>query len=114
MHLGKKVSVIVPAYNEEATIARVVTDFRAHPSVDEVLVVDNNCRDRTHELALAAGARVVQEKEPGYGRALMRGLREAAGDYLVLVEADGSFLAHDLSKMLAYLPDCAMVMGTRT
>jgi len=77
-------------------------------------VVDNNCRDRTAELARAAGARVVAEAEPGYGRALMRGMREASGDWLVLVEADGSFRAHDLSKLLCYLPDCAMVLGTRT
>jgi hypothetical protein len=39
---------------------------------------------------------------------------EAAGDVLVLVEADGSFRAHDLTKFLCYLPDCAMVLGTRT
>ncbi len=114
MHLGKSVSVIIPAYNEEATIARVVADFRAHPAVDEVLVVDNNCRDRTSERALAAGARVVKEGEAGYGKALLRGLHEARGDFLILVEADGSFLAHDVWKMLHYLPDCAMVMGTRT
>lgn len=114
MHEGKSVSVIIPAYQEEGTISDVVSDFLAHPAVDEVLVVDNNCTDRTAERALAAGARVVQESEPGYGKALMRGLREARGDWLVLVEADGSFRASDLSKLLCYLPDCAMVLGTRT
>ena len=51
MHNGQKVSVVIPAYNEEATIAEVVRDFAGHPSVDEVVVVDNNCRDRTAELA---------------------------------------------------------------
>lgn len=111
---GKRVSVIVPAHNEEATIAAVVEDFRTHGAVDEVVVVDNNCRDRTAERAAAAGARVVGETAPGYGRALMRGMREATGDWLVLVEADGSFIARDLDKLLCYLPDCAMVMGTRT
>ena len=109
-----KVSVVIPAYNEEATIATVVQEFRAHPRTDEVLVVDNNSRDRTGELAAAAGARVVHETTPGYGSALLRGLREAAGDSIVLVEADGSFRASDLDKLLCYLPDCAMVLGTRT
>jgi glycosyltransferase involved in cell wall biosynthesis len=109
-----KVSVVVPAYDEEATIAGVVRDFRSHASVDEVVVVDNNCRDRTAEVAAAAGARVVAESRPGYGSALRRGMDEATGDILVLVEADGSFKAHDLSKFLCYLPDCAMVLGTRT
>ena len=111
---GKRVSIIVPAYNEEATIAAVVTDFRKHPRVDEVLVVDNNCRDRTAEYARAAGGRVVAEAEPGYGRALFRGMAEAAGDLLVLVEADGSFIARDLDKLLAYSLDANMVLGTRT
>ncbi len=114
MHNGNRVSVVIPAYNEEATIADVVRDFRAHPTVDEVVVVDNNCRDRTAEIATAAGARVVAESAPGYGKALLCGMHAASGDYLVLVEADGSFGAYDLDKLLCYLPDCAMVMGTRT
>jgi UDP-N-acetylglucosamine diphosphorylase / glucose-1-phosphate thymidylyltransferase / UDP-N-acetylgalactosamine diphosphorylase / glucosamine-1-phosphate N-acetyltransferase / galactosamine-1-phosphate N-acetyltransferase len=109
-----KVSVVIPAYNEEGTIESVVRDFRAHPNVDEVLVVDNNCRDRTAELARAAGARVVAESAPGYGCALRRGLDEAQGDVIALVEADGSFRAFDLAKFLCYLPDCSMVLGTRT
>jgi glycosyltransferase involved in cell wall biosynthesis len=109
-----KVSVVIPAYNEEATIADVVRDFRGHPNVDEVLVVDNNCRDRTSELATAAGARVIAESAKGYGCALRRGMDEAVGDVFVLVEADGSFKAHDLTKFLCYLPDCGMVLGTRT
>jgi glycosyltransferase involved in cell wall biosynthesis len=61
MHAGQRVSIVIPAYNEEATIAEVVRDFASHPAVDEVVVVDNNCRDRTAELARGAGARVVAE-----------------------------------------------------
>jgi glycosyltransferase involved in cell wall biosynthesis len=114
MHDGRTVSVIIPAHNEEATIAEVVRDFLAEPAVDEVLVVDNDCSDGTARRAQAAGARVVFEAAPGYGCALRRGLQEARGDYLVLAEADGSFSARDLQKFLAYLPDCAMVLGTRT
>lgn len=114
MHAGQKVSVVIPAYNEEATIAQVVRDFAGHPAVDEVVVVDNNCRDRTAELARAAGARVVGESAPGYGCALRRGLDEAVGDVLVLVEADGSFKALDLPKFLAYIQPGTLVLGTRT
>ncbi|HET6204349.1 MAG TPA: glycosyltransferase family 2 protein [Planctomycetota bacterium] len=109
-----KVSVVVPAYNEEATIGQVVADLRGSPFPDEVLVVDNNCRDKTAEIASSRGARVVKESAPGYGAALRAGLDAAAGDILVLVEADGSFKAKDLEKLLVYLPDCAMVQGTRT
>jgi len=114
MHAGQRVSVVIPAYNEEATIAEVVRDFASHPAVDEVVVVDNNCRDRTAERAAEAGARVVAESEPGYGSALRCGLSAASGDVLVLVEADGSFKALDLPKFLAYLEPGTMVLGTRT
>jgi glycosyltransferase involved in cell wall biosynthesis len=114
MHEGQRVSVVIPAYNEESTIAEVVRDFVSHPAVDEVLVVDNNCRDRTAELARGAGARVVAESAPGYGCALRRGLSDAAGELLVMVEADGSFKAQDLDKFLAYLEPGTMVLGTRT
>lgn len=117
MYHGHSVTVVVPAYNEEHTIAEVVRDFRAAPIVDRVLVVDNNCRDRTAELARGAGAEVVTESAPGYGSALRAGCNHAAAagaEILVLTEADGSFWAKDLEKLLAYLVECQMVLGTRT
>ncbi|MCC6672988.1 MAG: glycosyltransferase family 2 protein [Planctomycetes bacterium] len=114
MFQGRSVTVVVPAYNEEATIAEVVTEFRGSPLVDEVLVVDNNCRDHTAERARQAGARVVAESRPGYGAALTGGMDAAQGEILVLTEADGTFRARDLPKLLAYLEDAGMVLGTRT
>ena len=109
-----RVSVIVPAYNEEETIGGVVQGYKAQPLVDEVVVVDNNCRDRTAAIAAEGGARVVTESRAGYGAALLRGMSEAEGDILVLTEADGSFLPKDLVKLLVYLEDAGMVVGTRT
>ncbi|MFT7619568.1 MAG: glycosyltransferase involved in cell wall biosynthesis [Planctomycetota bacterium] len=109
-----RVSVVIPAYNEEETIAQVVADFVANEFVDEVVVVDNNCKDATAERAVAAGARVVVESAPGYGCALRGGLAAADGDILVLTEADGSFIAADLIKILVYSEDAGMVLGTRT
>jgi glycosyltransferase involved in cell wall biosynthesis len=114
MFRGKTVSLVVPAYNEEVTIASVVEEFRANSLLDEILVVDNNCTDRTAELARSAGARVVVESNPGYGRALRAGMDAAKGELLVLTEADGSFRARDVDKLLVYLEDAQMVMGTRT
>lgn len=114
MYRKHKVSVIIPAYNEEATIVAVVLDYLAEEHVDEVIVVDNNCNDKTAELALATGARIVCEPAPGYGRALMAGMRAAKGEILVLTEADGSFKSSDLVKLLVYLDDAALVVGTRT
>lgn len=114
MFRGRTVSLVIPAYNEEATIGAVVSEFKALPWLDEVVVVDNNCKDRTAELAAAAGARVVAESKPGYGSALLAGMSAATGAILALVEADGTFRARDLEKLVAYIDDAGMVMGTRT
>lgn len=114
MFRGKSVSLVIPAYNEAETIAQVVTEFRQCPHLDEIVVVDNNCTDATAGLAEAAGARVVRESKPGYGCALMAGMSHAKGDILVLTEADGSFCVKDLEKLLVYLDDADMVLGTRT
>jgi glycosyltransferase involved in cell wall biosynthesis len=114
MWQGQRVSVVFPAYNEEAGIAAAVTDFGSLEAVDEVLVVDNNSRDRTSAEAERAGARVVKESRQGYGNALRRGLAEAQGEYVVLAEPDGTFMAKDVLKLLAYADDFDLVLGTRT
>ncbi|HEB52113.1 MAG TPA: glycosyltransferase family 2 protein [bacterium] len=114
MFRERSVSLVIPAYNEEDTIAQVVEEFRSEPHLDEIVVVDNNCSDRTAERAAAAGARIVCESKPGYGAALTAGMDAAKGDLMVLVEADGSFRARDVVKLLCYLDDAGMVMGTRT
>lgn len=107
-----KVSVVIPAYNEEASIGFVVEDFK--DLVDEVLVVNNSSRDNTAQVAAAAGARVETAKLIGYGDTIRYGLDRAIGDILVVVEADHSFQSRDLSKLLEYLKDADMVIGTRT
>jgi glycosyltransferase involved in cell wall biosynthesis len=114
MFRDRTVSLVIPAYNEEQTIGQVVAEFQQEPHLDEIVVVDNNCTDRTAELAAAAGARVVPEARKGYGAALTGGMDAATGELLVLVEADGSFRARDVVKLLVYLDDAGMVMGTRT
>jgi glycosyltransferase involved in cell wall biosynthesis len=114
MFRDRTVSLVIPAYNEEETIGQVVEEFLGEPHLDEIVVVDNNCKDRTAEIATAAGARVVQESKAGYGAALTTGMNAATGELLVLVEADGSFRARDVVKLLCYLDDAGMVMGTRT
>jgi hypothetical protein len=114
MFRDRTVSLVIPAHNEEATIGAVVEEFRAHTELDEIVVVDNNCRDATAERARERGARVVAEPHPGYGAALAAGMDAAHGDILVLTEADGTFRARDLGKLLLYLDDAGMVVGTRT
>jgi glycosyltransferase involved in cell wall biosynthesis len=114
MYNSKTVSVVLPAYNEENYIRDAVRDFFIPEVVDEVVVVNNNSRDRTEDRALETGARVVLEVRQGYGHALRRGLREATGDIVIMAEPDGTFLGRDILKLLAYADDFDMVCGTRT
>jgi glycosyltransferase involved in cell wall biosynthesis len=111
---GKTVSVVFPAYNEEPYIRAAVEDFFLPGIVDEIVVVDNNSRDRTAAEARLTRARVVQETAQGYGHALRRGLHEATGDIVIMAEPDGTFMGRDVLKLLAYAGDFDMVCGTRT
>lgn len=113
---SKRVVVGMTAYNDELSIGGAVRDFLNNPLVSEVIVIDNNCTDKTADEAKKAGATVVREEKQGYGFACMRALEEASkrGEILVLVEGDQTFSANDLYKMIAYLANVDMVQGTRT
>jgi glycosyltransferase involved in cell wall biosynthesis len=114
MWQGQRVSVVLPAYNEQDGIAAAVADFGAIEAVDEVIVVNNNSQDQTDQRARDAGARVIEEPRQGYGYALRRGLQEANGEYVVMAEPDGTFMGKDVLKLLAYADDFDLVLGTRT
>jgi glycosyltransferase involved in cell wall biosynthesis len=109
--------VALTAYNDEASIADAVRDFRSHPLVTEVIVVSNNSTDDTLERARQAGATAVDEPLQGYGRCVYRCLKEAVArgtELIVLCEGDRTFRAYDLDKFLAYAPHADIVSGTRT
>jgi len=112
-----RVVVAVTAYNDAQATADTVRDFIRQPGVIEVLVIDNNSTDRTAELAVKAGARVIHEPRQGYGYACIRGLAESyavsKADVVALVEGDGTFAADDLKKFLAYIGQADMVVGNR-
>lgn len=113
----RKVTVALTAYNDEDSIADAVKDFLDHPLVERVIVVSNNSRDATIARAEAAGAIVVNEEAPGYGRCVYRCLTEAVRysdtAYVVLCEGDRTFRAYDIEKLLAYVPHADIVNGTR-
>src|SRR5918996_1478106 len=85
------ISVIIAALNEEAAIANVINSV-PKDLADEIVVVDNGSRDRTAEVASAAGARVVKEPIAGYGRAFRTGLRSVSPkcEIVVFLDGDGS------------------------
>jgi glycosyltransferase involved in cell wall biosynthesis len=119
---GNRISVVFPTYNERESIRAAILDFAATGVVDEIVVVNNNAAAGTSEEVAAAVEKVpngtfvreVHEGRQGYGFAIQRGLREAAGDYLVVSEPDGTFLGRDIFKLLAYVDDFEVVYGSRT
>jgi cellulose synthase/poly-beta-1,6-N-acetylglucosamine synthase-like glycosyltransferase len=115
--VDRHVVVALTAYNDEASIADAVADFRNHPLVKKIIVVENNSSDKTAEIARAAGATVVTETNPGYGRCVYRCFQEAlaeqAHELIVLCEGDMTFRAKDLEKLVAYIDHADIVNGTR-
>jgi Glycosyl transferase family 2 len=111
------ISVALTAYNDDLSIAAAVRDFAAHRLVRRVLVVDNNSRDRTSEMAAQAGATVIRETRQGYGQCVFRALTEASRHedtpVTVLCEGDLTFRAADIDKLVAYYPHADIVNGTR-
>lgn len=103
------VSVIIPALNEEEPIADVVREVAATKIPAEIIVVDNSSSDRTAERAHEAGARVVTEPVPGYGRACMSGVRALSPEYEIVVFLDGD--GSDCPQFMNQLVD-PIVAGT--
>jgi dolichol-phosphate mannosyltransferase len=106
--------VVLPTYNEKDSIAECIRRFEALPEVDEVLVVNNNATRGTSEEVAKTGAREVFEPQQGYGAAIQRGLVETATDLICVCEPDGTFDPEDLRKLLAFMPECDLVIGSRT
>ena len=112
-----RVCVVVPALNEAGAIGAVVSDFASREGVERVIVVDNHSSDGTARLAREAGAEVVEkERNMGYAHSCVLGLGralESGADLVVLAEGDGTFSGADLAKMVPYMDECDMCVGTR-
>lgn len=112
---GHSLAVVLPTYNEADSIADCIRRFDATGWVDDIIVVNNNAHPDTSPAVAMTTAREVHETQQGYGAAIRRGLREAAGADLVCVcEPDGTFDPEDLAKLLPYSADVDVVFGTRT
>ena len=111
------VSVIIAALNEEAAIGKVVNAV-PRTVADEIIVVDNGSKDRTAEVAAAAGARVVKEPVPGYGRAFRAGLRSVSPEceIVVFLDGDGSDCAELMDRLVDPIREgkADFVIGSRT
>lgn len=103
MHKGLSISVVIPCYNEEEGVAKVIQSLP--DSVDEVVVVDNNCTDRTAEVAKSLGANVVFQGIPGYGAAYQAGLPAATKDVTVTLDGDCTYPTEQIEEIVEYMVD---------
>jgi glycosyltransferase involved in cell wall biosynthesis len=110
-----RIAVLVPCYQEEATIGKVVRDFRAALPHAEIYVYDNNSTDRTSERAMEAGAIVRREKRQGKGFVVARMLEEVEADIYVMVDGDDTYDAASAPVLIKPLVDghADMTVGTR-
>jgi len=95
-----KISIVIPCYNEEKTIEKVIRNIPQE--VFEIIVVDNNSTDKTAEIAKKLGVKVVKEKKQGYGYALQRGFKEAQGDIIVTLDGDGQYPGEKINELVNY------------
>jgi len=114
-----KVSIILPALNEEETIGKVIDEIPKQALEDagylvQVLVVDNNSRDMTRQIAQDKGADVIIEPRKGKGRAMRTAFEQVKADFIFMLDADYTYPATYIPDMLDVLHrDYAVVIGSR-
>ena len=115
----KIVSVVIPAFNEEMSIAKVIKDIPKE-WVIEVVVVNNASTDKTSEVAKAAGATVINQPVPGYGNACLKGMsyiadQELRPEIIVFLDGDYSDYPQELPDVIApiLMQEVDMVIGSR-
>jgi glycosyltransferase involved in cell wall biosynthesis len=110
-----KTAVLIPCYNEEITIAKVINDFKNALPEAEIYVYDNNSKDRTSQIARENGAKVVFEPRQGKGNVVRRMFREIDADYYIMVDGDDTYPAEFSRQLLDPLinGEADMTIGDR-
>lgn len=114
MSAEERISVVIPAYNEENGIGSVIDKLKKLPIVGEIIVVDDGSDDSTRQKALEHGANVIShENNCGYGASLKTGLRNSNNDLVAFIDGDGQHNPEDLVVMNKYIGDHDMISGAR-
>lgn len=112
----KKLTIIIPAYNEEKHIGNVLEDVKNICSgiTDEIIVVNDGSTDRTGDIAEDHCVKVIHDtRNRGYGASLKSGIREANTDYVLTMDADGQHKAEDVLRLWEQADNYDMVSGKR-
>lgn len=110
-----RIAILIPCYNEEQTVAKVVSDFRRALPDAAIYVYNNNSTDKTAEEALKAGAIVRNEYQQGKGEVIRRMFREVEAECYLMVDGDDTYEASDAPKLCSEVLDrqADMVVGDR-
>ena len=110
-----QIAVLIPCYNEAATIEKVISDFKAELPQAKIYVYDNNSTDGTYEIALRAGAIVRREYRQGKGNVVRSMFRDICAECYVLVDGDDTYPAKHVHEMVAKVLEngADMVVGDR-
>jgi len=112
-----KIYVIIPTFNEEQIVKSVINDYSNQKNIHEIIVIDNGSSDKTVKIAESCGVRVIKkESNKGLADSVIIGLNEflkSDSNIVTITECDGTFSGDDLEKMIPYLDNCDMVIGTR-
>ena len=113
-------SIVLPCLNEVETLESCITKIKQSMIVSEIenqyeiVIADNGSTDGSQDLALKLGARVIQIEEKGYGNALLGGIKQAKGEYVIMADADDSYSLDKLEEFISELRSGAdLVMGNR-
>src|SRR4030042_4065046 len=109
------ISSIIPCYNEELTIAKVIADFKNIVPEAKIYVFDNNSRDKTAEIAESSGAVVIKEKRQGKGYVVRSMFNKVDADIYIMVDGDDTYDLSEVSRMISMVmnDEGDMVVGTR-
>ena len=112
---GLCITVLIPCYNEEKTIGKVIDDFKGELPSAEIVVYDNNSTDNTASVALEHGATVRREKRQGKGNVLTSMLKKETSDIFVMVDGDDTYCAEKVTELidLVVSEKADMAVGTR-
>jgi glycosyltransferase involved in cell wall biosynthesis len=113
--INRKIAVIIPCYNEELTVGKVITDIRNTLPEADIFIFDNNSTDRTSEIARSLGAIVVKEKRQGKGFVVQSMFRKIDADIYVMVDGDDTYDISRITDMIEMVStdNADMVVGNR-